>query len=323
MNRVMVTGATTPIGRRLIERLLADPGTALVLAVGAEADPVPLAKRDPNRYRYRQVDLTRPRELHDLLYADGRELAVDVVVHNALHRRAHDEGPRIHALNVECTRDLLSLAERHPSVRRFVFRSASAVYRLDPRRSTLLGEDDPLDLSPQAPQKVRDRVEADLTVCTRMGMSSMQIVVLRCAEILAADVGSQLYDYLGSRVCLKPAGFDPMLNLLSLEDAARALELAVRGASSGVFNVPGADVLPLSRAIERWGRVPVPLPGPLLAPLYRLRARTLGSDFRYDLNYRRFHFSAVLDGRRAQRELGYEPQHRIDWPYPQSSGNQS
>lgn len=319
----MVTGATTPIGRRLVERLLADPGTTLVLAVGAEPDPLPLAVRDPERYRYRQVDLTRPRELHDLLFSDGRQLRIETVVHNALHRRAHDEGPRIHALNVECTRDLLSLAERHPTVGRFVFRSASAVYRLDPRGSTLLSEDDPLELSPSAPQKVRDRVEADLTVCTRMGMSPLQIVVLRCAEILAADVGSQLWDYLGSKVCLRPTGFDPMLNLLSLEDAARALQLAVQGPERGVFNVPGRDVLPLSRAIELWGRVEIPLPGPLLAPLYRLRARAIGSDFRYDLNFRRFHFSAVLDGRRAQRELGYEPLHRIVWPYSQSSGSHS
>lgn len=314
MRRVLVIGATTPIGRALVEALLGEPSTGLVLAVGAEADPIPLGAHEPDRYRYRQVDLTRGRELHDLLFADARELGVEVVVHNALHRRAHDEGPRVHALNVESTRELLSLCERHPTIRRFVFRSASAVYHLDPGRSTLLSEDDPLELSPDAPQKVRDRVEADLTVCTRMGMSRLQIVVLRCSEILTADIGSQLHDYLSSRICLRPLGFDPMLHLLSLEDLTRALVLAVDGQDSGVFNIPGADVLPLSRAIELWGRVGVPVPGPLLAPLYRLRASALGMDFRYDLNHRRFHFSAVLDGRRARERLGYEPKHRIAWP---------
>lgn len=314
MTRVLVTGATTPIGRALVHALLAEPTTELVLAVGAEPDPMPFGARAGARYGYRQVDLTRARELHDLLFADARELGVEVLVHNALHRRARDEGPRVHALNVECTRELLALSERHPTVRRFVFRSASAVYHLDPRRSTLLSEDDPLELSPDAPQKVRDRVEADLTVCTRMGMSRLGIVVLRCAEILTADIGSQLWDYLSSRVCLRPLGFDPMLDLLSLEDATRALALATRSSESGVFNVPGADVLPLSRAIQRWHRVGVPLPGPLLSPLYRLRASAFGMDFRYDLNHRRFHFSAVLVGRRAREKLGYVPSHPIRWP---------
>lgn len=314
MRRVLVVGATTPIGRALVEALLGDPATAMVLAVGAEPNPLPLGVQASERYRYRQVDLTRPRALHDLLFSDARDLGVEVVVHNALHRSARDEGPRVHALNVECTRELLSHAERHPTIRRFVLRSASAVYHIDPRRSTLLSEDDPLELSPAAPQKVRDRVEADLTVCTRMGMSRLEIVVLRCSEILAAEVGSQLYDYLSSKLCLRPLGFDPMLHLLSLEDLTRALMLAIDGSESGVFNIPGADVLPLSRAIELWGRVCLPVPGPLLAPLYRLRASALGMDFRYDLNHRRFHFSAVLDGRRAKEKLGYEPLHRIVWP---------
>ena len=58
----------------------------------------------------------------------------------------------------------------------------------------------------------------------------------------------------------------------------------------------------------------MPVPGLLLGPLYRLRTLVLGTDFRYDLNHWRFHFSGVLDGRRALEELGYEPLHRVAWP---------
>ena len=59
--RVLVTGATTPIGLALVAALLADPTTELVLAVGAERDPMPLGSQAASRYRYRQVDLTRSR----------------------------------------------------------------------------------------------------------------------------------------------------------------------------------------------------------------------------------------------------------------------
>jgi len=135
--------------------------------------------------------------------------------------------------------------------------------------------------------------------------------VLRCAEILAADVGSQLWDYLRTRVCLRPAGFDPMLNLLSIDDAVAALMLAIASAGQGTYNIAGADTLPLSRLIARFGRIDIPLPGPLLAPLYRLRTRAIGLDFRYDLNARRFHLGGILDDQRARLELGYRPRHPL------------
>jgi UDP-glucose 4-epimerase len=127
-------------------------------------------------------------------------------------------------------------------------------------------------------------------------------------------MGSQLYDYLASRVCLRPLGFDPMLNLITIEDAVRALVLALDKPANGIFNIPGADTLPLRRAIRLWGRTGLALPGPLLAPLYAVRASALSMEFRYDMNHRRFHFSAILDGRRARDVLGYAPEHPIDWP---------
>jgi UDP-glucose 4-epimerase len=308
----MVTGATTPVGVRLVE-LLAERGQQVV-AVGMEPDPGLLASWPSRRVSYFRVDLTRSRELRRLLFGPVRDLGVRAVVHTALHRSATDTGRHVRALNVESTRELLRLSERHPTIRRFVFRSHSDVYRVSPAGAVLLEEDDALDLSPGAPQRVRDRVEADITVCTRMGLAPLSIQVLRCSEILAPDVGSQLYDYLASTLCLRPLGFDPMLNLLTIEDAARAMVLALDSDAQGVFNIVGADTLPLSRVIAKWGRHGLPVPGPLLAPLYRLRASALGLEFRYDMNHRRFHFSAVLDGRRARDTLGYRPRHPIAWP---------
>ena len=57
------------------------------------------------------------------------------------------------------------------------------------------------------------------------------------------------------------------------------------------------------------------MPGPLLSPLYQLRTWTIGLEFRYDLNIRRFHFGGVLDGSRAARELGYRPERSV-WGGP-------
>ena len=312
MMNVLVTGATTPVGGALVRGLLGDADVGCVLAVGVEQ----FAKGLPpvsERFRYLCLDLTRSRNMRRMLFGPARDLGITTVVHTALHRSALDSGESVHRLNVETTRELLHLSERHPTIERFLYRSFSEVYRIQHDRPNLIGEDHPLAIGRDISQRVRDRVEADLTVCARMGMSPLLISVLRFAEILAPNTGSQLCDYLSSRVCFRPMGFDPMVNVMSIEDSVRATMLALQSDAQGVFNIPGMDTLPLSVLIDTWGRHGVPVPGPLLAPLYKLRTRAMRREFRYDMNRRRFHFSGVLDGSRAREVLGYEPAVRVDW----------
>jgi UDP-glucose 4-epimerase len=312
---VLVTGATTPLGRAVVDRLLAAREVGHVLAVGAEHWG-PGLPSDGARFHYEQIDLTRPRSVHNLLYGPARSCGIDTVLHGVLHRAVGDRGERIHAINVDATRLLVQACAHHPQIRRFVLRSGGEVYAPRPDEPNLLDEDHPLAFDTAAPQWLRDRVEADLATCAQIGSSGLAIAVLRCAEILAPGTGSQLWDYLGSRVCLRPLGFDPMINVLSVDDALDALARALASDARGVFNIPGFDTLPLSGLIALAGRLDVPVPGPLLAPLYRLRTRTVGFEFRYDLNARRFHTGGILDGARARTALGYQPRHPIGRPTP-------
>jgi UDP-glucose 4-epimerase len=309
----MITGATTPVGARLIEHLLARPDVELVLAVGRERQHQ--EPRTDGRLRNLTVDLTHHRALHDLVWGAARSLRIDGVVHGTHHRRARDAGRAVHVQNVETARALLLACVDHPTIRRLVYRSFAEVYALEKTTSDLIDEDTPLDFAPSSPQWVRDRVEADTTVCAHLA-GPLRIAVLRFAEILSPDTGSQLWDYLSSRVCLRPMGFDPMLNVLSVDDAARALVTALSSTEVGVFNIRGLDTLPLSRAIAESLRADIPVPGPLMAPLYGLRRWVAGFDFRYDMNVRRFHFGGVLDGRRAAAVLGYAPRTPVQWPRP-------
>jgi UDP-glucose 4-epimerase len=147
-----------------------------------------------------------------------------------------------------------------------------------------------------------------------MGMASVNIVVLRFAECVTPHMGSQLYDYLNAPVCFRPLGYDPMINIISMADMVAATRAAIRFDGHGLFNVPGADTLPLSALIRRWGRRAIPAPGVLMSPLYRARAVVEGTEFRYDLNHWRFHFNGVLSGERARQELGYVPSHGTCFP---------
>lgn len=312
----LVLGATTPLGRALCDALLARRGVQAVLAVGREARADAELPEHP-RLHYRQVDLTHERAVRELVWGPARELGCEVLLYLSQHRALGPASPRVHRQNVLALRWALEACERHPSLRRLVLRSHAEIYRVDEGLPTLLAEDHELELSPWAPQWVRDRVEADLLACTRMALTPLELCVLRCAELLAPRSGSQLYAYLESPPCFTPLGFDPMLNVLSVPDACDALVRAARAFGvQGAFNIPGADTLPLSRALALWGRTPVPLPGPLLAPLYRARRRLGGPPFSYTLNRGRLHFAAVPDGTRAREELGYRPRHPLAWPVP-------
>lgn len=309
---VMVTGATTPVGRVLINQLLRTRSDGVVLAIGREANP-----DFPERqgFYYRCADLTHPREVRDLLRGAARSHDIDSVFHGAQHRSPKDAGASVHAQNVTATRELVKGCADHPTIRRLVVRSFAEIYAVDSGSTTLLDEEAPLDFDPRSPQWLRDRVELDVTVCAHLG-TTLQIAVLRCAEIFAPDCGSQLWDYLSSRVCLHSLGFDPMINVLSVEDAVAAILAALASNATGIFNIPGADTLPLSRAVAESFRANIPVPGPLLAPLYSLRRRLTGFEFRYDLNRRRLHLGGVMDGTRAETLLGYTPSHPVQWPRP-------
>ncbi len=314
MISVLVTGATTPVGERLVRSLVADTRVKHVLAVGREPAEAALPFSHGNRLTYLPVDLTRSREVRHLVFGAARDLACQVVVHLAQHRGAHASGSRVHRANVESLRSILDLADRHPTIRRVVVRSFAVVYRVAMHLPVLVTEEHPLNLSPRAPQYVRDRVEADLTACARMGLINAEIVVLRCAEALSPGTGSQLFDYLDAAVAFRPAGFDPMVNVATVADMVASLEAATHGSGEGVFNVPGYDTLPLSAAARKWGTAMLPAPGPGVSMLYRLRHRLTGSEFSYGLNRHSMHFGLVLDGSRARDVLGYVPSHPVDWP---------
>ena len=306
---VLITSAHTPVGRAIVAELAHEPAVGRLLCVHERGGVPPPSSA---RVQHVAVDLTHQREVRALLSSDlGR--SVDTIVHLQVPSAAEpNQGARsAPPASVTVAQQLLLIAEEQARVERFVFVSSADVYRIDSNQPVQIDESHPLELSADTSESLRERVAADLVACAHVGVSRLCIAVLRCAEILDAAAGGPLHDYLGSRVCLRPLGFDPMLNVLSLPDAAVAVRLAVLSGARGVFNIPGCDSLPLSELIHAAGRIGLALPGPALVPLYGLRRLTTAFRFRYRPERRRLHFGAVLDGRRAKAELGYQPSHHV------------
>jgi len=112
--------------------------------------------------------------------------------------------------------------------------------------------------------------------------------VLRCADVPADDADSRLWEYLRRPVCVRALGFDPMVEIASVDDVVAGILAALGSPAIGVFNVGGNDVMPLSEVIHACGRASVPF---------------LGT----------WRHGAVLDGGRARRVLGYAPRTSVDW----------
>lgn len=313
MRSVLVTGAASPLGHRMVRSLLADTRVRHVLAVDEVLRAEDLPFSHSKRLTCLSADLRRGRKVRELLFGPARDLEVEVVVHLSEHVDGYGKGQAVHAQNVEALRSMLALADRHPHIRRLVVKSHAVVYKVALDLPVQVTEDHPLNLDPRAPQYVRDRVEADLTACARMGLIDCEIVVLRCAEAFAPGIGSQLFDYLDAPLALRTAGFDPMVNVASAEDLVHALELATHGSGEGVFNIPGFDTLPLSEAARAWGTPMIGMPEPFIKPLYALRHRITGSDFAYGIHRKQLHLGLVLDGTRARDILGYQPQNPVQW----------
>jgi len=297
VSTVLVTAAGSPEGVALCLALAAQMP---VLACGPEPETAMEPLFRGSAVRWVRADLSHSRTRRGLLFGAALDARVDVVVHAPSRETMRPHGA------ADAVREMLHLCERHATIQRFIYRSTGEVYRVGPGDPALIDEEHPVESDPSAPDWLRDLVEADQAACARIGTSRLRVTVLRCAELFAPGADGQLQRWLRTDPCVRPLGYDPMVNLITREDLVRAIALAVRAHESGVFNIPGADLLPLSELAARSGQRCLPLPGWLVPASYRLRALA-GPGFDYRTSERRFHFGGILCGRAALATLGYQP----------------
>ena len=93
-------------------------------------------------------------------------------------------------------------------------------------------------------------------------------------------------------------GFDPMVQLVHVDDVAEAIALALAPGRRGIYNIAGPGEVPLSAILDELGREPRSIPHPLAKPVLSLafRARHL------ELPGRRARLHPLrLHGRRSTR----------------------
>ncbi|MEN0064687.1 MAG: NAD(P)-dependent oxidoreductase [Myxococcota bacterium] len=304
--RVLVTGATGFLGRRVVARLREhvevrgtgrnpDQGRRL-LEMGAEFVP---------------ADLTQPDAVRGV--AEG----IDVVVHCAGLSTPWGRWADFHTHNVGATGTILAEAQR-AGVRRFVHISTSSVYA-QPRSQRAIPET--AALPPPANLYVRSKRSAERLVLE----SSLPSVILRPRGLFGPEdpaVLARVVRALKDRRLPVLGSEDTTIDLTYVDNAAEAVRCAVvapESAMGGIYNVTNGEPIPLWPAIRTLAaRLDLPPPGPRLpvsvvrglAGLLEGWARMwpwAGEPrlTRYTVGL--LAYSTTLDISKARSQLGYEP----------------
>jgi UDP-glucose 4-epimerase len=101
-----------------------------------------------------------------------------------------------------------------------------------------------------------------------------------------------------------------MIQLIHVEDVARALIDALRPEPKGVYNVVGAGEVPLSAVFRELGSSPIPVPHPVARPLLNVLFKYRVANFPTpELDH--IQFLCAVDGSRWVKEVGWKPRYSM------------
>ena len=289
---VVVTGVSGNLGRALVKQLHKHERI-----IGIDRRPFLGKPKDVEMY---QLDL-RKKKAEDVF----RRNHVKAVIHMGIMHDPRMSEEEHHSFNVVGTTRLLEYCAKY-GVKKVVVLSSANVYGPSPDNSNFLTEDAPL-MAASRFSGVRDLIEVDMLAHGFFWRHpDIQTVILRPVHIVGPSIKNAPSNYLRLQRPMTLAGFDPMVQLIHVDDAARAMVEALRPEARGVYNVVGPGEVPLSTVLQELGRTPLPVPHVLARPL-------LGTLFKYRLasfpppELDHIQFLCAVDGGRWVRELGWAP----------------
>jgi UDP-glucose 4-epimerase len=292
---VAITGISGNLGQLLAKQLHREERI-----IGIDGRPFPGKPKDLKLYPY---DLRTKR--CESIFRNER---IRALVHLGVIR---DRGAKEKnsGANLVGTTNILGCCARY-GVKKVVILSSATVYGASPENSNFLTEDAPLMGATQFPEG-RDLIALDMfTQSFLYKYPKIQTVILRPVHIVGPTIQNVASSYLRLEQPWVVAGFDPVLQLIHAEDAARAIRQALQPGIRGIYNVVGPGEVPLSAVLRELGRKPFPLPHFVARPLLRSLFRYKAVDFPpFMLDF--LQYVCAADGTRAARDWGWKPEHSM------------
>jgi UDP-glucose 4-epimerase len=263
--RILVTGADTFWGGRMIQALETDPDFEVILGMGSHAPSVP----------FERAEFVRADASYSIVNRIVKATQVDTILHTFMVTNTAGLGPRaLHEINVIGTMNLLAAAGASGSpVRHVVVKSSTLVYGSSARDPNTFSETT-RRAGPATHSIERALIDAENLVRDFSEDNPGTLVtVLRFANVLGPNLTTAISRCLSRPLCPAIFGFDPLLQFVEEDDVVRSLLHVTHGAIPGLYNVAGEGRLPWSEVATRCGthRVPLSPYSPLkIHPLARL-----------------------------------------------------
>ena len=297
LRKVVITGISGRLGRIVARRLHHDVEWQIV---GLDRRPM---QGRPKDIELHQVDL-RSKSARDVFRAGD----VDALIHLGVMHDPRARPAELYSWNITGTTKLLEYCQTY-RVPKVVLVSSANVYGPRPDNPQFLTEDAPLLAAQRFPQ-MRDLVEIDHLVSTFLWRAqAVETVILRPVHIVG-PVHNAPSNYL--RIERPPTllGFDPMVQLIHVQDVAEAIALALTPGRRGIYNLVGPGEIPLSAVLRELHREPIAIPHPVVKSVLSWAFRLGVSSFPVaELDFIRY--VCMVDGRRAVAELGFHPLHGL------------
>jgi UDP-glucose 4-epimerase len=252
--RVLILGISGAIARRLALRLHAQGHEVF----GIDPRPWDAAPEGIDVYR---VDL-RKRAAEDVF----RTRRPEAVVHMATVTFLFAQGEERSRINLGGTRVAFEHCRTY-GVKHAVFVGRHTFYGAAPDSPLYHTEDEPPKELATFPE-LADLVAADLYASTALWrFPELTTSVLRLCYTLGESAAGTLATFLRNRRVPMVLGYDPLFQFIHEDDVVSAITRVLEVRARGVFNVAGPQPLPLSVIVRGTGRIPLPLPEPVLRQL--------------------------------------------------------
>lgn len=289
---VLVTGISGNLGRVVAKLLHRTERVA-----GIDRRPFIGKPKDVEHF---QIDL-RKKKTDDVF----RKLPIKAIVHMGIMHDPRMSAEDHHSFNVLGTTRILDCAAKF-GVKKLVVLSSANVYGPSPDNSNFLSEEAPLMAASRFPS-VRDLIEVDMLAHGFFWRQpSVETVVLRPVHIVGPTIKNAPSNYLRLKRPMTLMGFDPMVQLIHMQDVGAALVEALKPGLKGVYNVTGPGEVPLSSCFKELGARPIPVPHPiargLVSSLFKYRLASYPPE---ELDH--IQFLCMVDGGRWRRETHWQP----------------